>query len=174
MDGRLKRKRMATPAAPGTPKTPSERERAYAHAALDGCADELAQAAPGERNDTLNKKAFRLGTMVARGWISPDEVFDALLAAADACGLNGDDGEEQTRKTIQSGLENGKKFPHPDLSPTSGSAQSTATPGSTTPAKRRPHRGGSSSTFCRKLARPSWRDSGAHSRRPSRWTYRSV
>ena len=44
----------------------SERERAYARAALDGCADELAQGAPGERNDTLNKKAFRLGTMVAR------------------------------------------------------------------------------------------------------------
>jgi hypothetical protein len=46
----------------------SERERAYAHAALDGCADDIAQAASGERNDTLNKKAFRLGTMVARGW----------------------------------------------------------------------------------------------------------
>ena len=48
----------------------SERERLYAHAALDGCADELAQAPNGERNNTLNKKAFRLGTMVARGWIS--------------------------------------------------------------------------------------------------------
>jgi hypothetical protein len=96
-----------------------ERERAYAHAALDGCADELAQAAPGERNNTLNKKAFRLGTMVACGWLSPAEVFDALLVAADACGLNRDDGEESTWKTIQSGLENGKEFPHPDLSPTS-------------------------------------------------------
>jgi hypothetical protein len=95
----------------------SERERAYAHAALEGCAAELAQAAPGERNDTLNKKAFRLGTMVARGWISADEVADALLAAADACGLNQDDGEERTRNTIQSGLDGGKKTPHSDLSP---------------------------------------------------------
>jgi hypothetical protein len=97
----------------------SERERAYAQAALDGCADDLAQATPGERNDTLNKKAFRLGTMVARGWISPPEVADALLAAADDCGLNQDDGEELTRKTIQSGLESGRKFPHPDLAPES-------------------------------------------------------
>jgi hypothetical protein len=94
----------------------SERERAYAHAALDGCADELAQAAPGERNDTLNKKAFRLGTMVARDWLSTEEVFDALVAAADACDLNSDDGEGLTRKTIESGLESGRKFPHPNLS----------------------------------------------------------
>ena len=54
--------------------------------------------------------------MSARGWISPAEVFDALFAAAASCGLNADDGEEATRKTIQSGLESGKKFPHPNLS----------------------------------------------------------
>jgi hypothetical protein len=107
--------------APGTTlngsRVGSERERAYARAALDGCVGDVAQAATGERNDTLNKKAFRLGTMVARGWISAEEVYDALLAAADACGLNSDDGEGLTRKTIQSGLESGRKFPHPDLSP---------------------------------------------------------
>jgi hypothetical protein len=99
------------------PRPALERERAYAGAALDGCADELARAATGERNDTLNKKAFRLGTMAARGWIPTEEVCDALLAAADACGLNSDDGEGLTRRTIQSGLESGRKFPHPDLSP---------------------------------------------------------
>jgi hypothetical protein len=106
------------------PRIGSERERAYAQAAQDGCADELAQAAPGERNNTLNKKAFRLGTMVARGWLSSAEVFDTLLAAANACGLNQDDGEELTRKTIQSGLESGEKFPHPDLSSEFGEAPS--------------------------------------------------
>ena len=47
----------------------SERERLYARAALDGCGDELAAAPSGTRNDVLYKKAFRLGTMVARGWI---------------------------------------------------------------------------------------------------------
>ena len=106
------------PCAIGGPT--SERQRAYARAALDGCADELAQAAPGERNDTLNKRAFRLGTMVARGWLLPAEVFDALRGAADACGLNWDDGEEATRKTLQSGLKEGQKFPHPDLSSETG------------------------------------------------------
>jgi hypothetical protein len=100
----------------------TERERAYARAALDGCADELAQAAPGERNDTLNKKAFRLGTMVARGWLSPADVSDTLFAAADSCSLNQDDGEDLARKTIQSGLDSGQKFPHPDLSTEFGEA----------------------------------------------------
>ena len=93
----------------------SKRERLYAFAALDGCADELAQAASGERNDTLNRNAFRLGTMVARGWISQSEVFDALFAAAEVCGLNADDGEEATRNTLNSGLDDGQKRPHADL-----------------------------------------------------------
>ena len=105
----------------GGQRIASERERAYAHAALDGCADELALAAPGERNDTLNKKAFRLGTMVARDWLSTEHVFDALLAAADTCGLSEDDGEE-----AKSGLENGQKFPHPDLPPISGRAPNSS------------------------------------------------
>ena len=96
-------------------KAASERERLYAAAALDGCADELSAAPKGERNDTLYKKAFRLGTMSACGWISPVEVFDALFAAAASCGLNADDGEEATHKTLKSGLDDGMKCPHPDL-----------------------------------------------------------
>ena len=113
------KKRTNGAAGPGgfldSQKPASERERLYARAALDGCADELAAAPKGERNDILNKKAFRLGTMAARGWISPAEVFDTLFAAAASCGLNADDGEEATRKTLESGLDDGKKCPHPDL-----------------------------------------------------------
>ena len=97
------------------PKAASEREQLYANAALDGCEGELSAAPKGERNDTLYKKAFRLGTMSARGWISSAEVFDALFAAAASCGLNADDGEEATRKTLKSGLDDGMKCSHPDL-----------------------------------------------------------
>ena len=61
--------------------------------------------------------------MVARGWIQTEEVCDALLAAADARGLNSDDGEGLTRGTIQSGLESGRKFPHPDCFHRSGGCQ---------------------------------------------------
>jgi hypothetical protein len=98
-----------------THQAASDRERRYALAALDGCAEEIARSASGERNNILNKKAFRLGTMVARGWISRAEVFEALFAAADACGLNNDDGQLSTRKTMESGLNGGEKVPHPDL-----------------------------------------------------------
>ena len=91
-------------------------ERKYALAALQGCADELAAMAPDSgRNDKLNALAFRLGTMSARGWISRGEVVDRLFAAAFACRLVADDGEAATRATLESGLGNGERTPHPDL-----------------------------------------------------------
>ena len=91
------------------------REHTYARAALEGCAEELAATHAGSRNDTLNKKAFRLGTMVARGWIGRGEVEAALFDASAACGLTADDGEAQTRKTIASGLEGGETKSHANL-----------------------------------------------------------
>ena len=98
-----------------TQKPVTERERLYAQATLDGCADELAAAPCGARNDTLYKKACRIGTMTARGWIDRADVEAALIAAAATCGLNADDGEEATRKTIESGLDSGEKRPHPGI-----------------------------------------------------------
>jgi Bifunctional DNA primase/polymerase, N-terminal len=103
----------------------SIRERAYAQAALDGCAEELASTAAGDRNNMLYKKSFRIATMAARGWIARTEVEAALFDAAMACGLVVDDGEAQTRRTIQSGLDAGAKQPHPDL-PDQGALQVTA------------------------------------------------
>jgi hypothetical protein len=43
------------------------------------------------------------------------EVIHTLFTAAEICGLNTDDGEEATRRTLISGLNNGEKHPHPDL-----------------------------------------------------------
>src|SRR5262249_34739703 len=59
-------------------------EEKYARAALDGCAAELARTAKGERNEKLNKSAFRIGTMTIRGWVSKDEAYRSLLNAAHA------------------------------------------------------------------------------------------
>ena len=53
--------------------------------------------------------------MVARGWLARAEVESVLFEAAQACGLVKDDGEKQTRATIQSGLDAGEKNPHPGL-----------------------------------------------------------
>lgn len=104
-----------TSAPPTTSKKASVRERAYAEAALDNVAAELAATAAGGRNDALNKRPFRLGTMIARGWIPRAEVEAVLYGAAMACGLVQEDGEAQTRKTLASGIEAGMASPHADL-----------------------------------------------------------
>ena len=93
----------------------SVRERAYATAALDAVAEELAGTATGDRNNSLYKKAFRVGTMAAAGWISRAEIEAVLFGAAMACGLVADDGEAQTRRTIASGLDDAAGTPHLDL-----------------------------------------------------------
>ena len=79
-----------------------EREQKFAQAALSGCAQELQGMAPNSgRNDKLNKVAFRLGTMVARGWVGRADVEDKLLAAATACGLVDDDGLTRCPRYIE-------------------------------------------------------------------------
>jgi AAA domain/Bifunctional DNA primase/polymerase, N-terminal len=91
------------------------REGAYAEAALDGCAEELAAAAPGTRNELLNKLAFKLGRMVARGWIDRAVVEAALTKACTANGYATDDGEAAVAATLRSGIEAGLREPHEDL-----------------------------------------------------------
>jgi RecA-family ATPase len=92
-----------------------EREQKYALAALRGCAAELSDAPSGERNNKLNALAFRMGTMSARQWIGRHEINKELFAAAVACGLVADDGAAATRATLASGLGDGERMPHPDL-----------------------------------------------------------
>lgn len=91
------------------------RERAYASAALNGCADELRQAMPGRRNEILNSVAFRMGRMIASGWIEKPVVADALWAACEANGLVGDDGEDSVQRSLASGIEAGMRVPHAEL-----------------------------------------------------------
>jgi putative DNA primase/helicase len=91
------------------------RERAYAEAALEGCAAELAAATAGGRNELANKLAFRMGRMVARGWIDRADVETALLEALYTNGYIGDDGLRSAEATLRSGLDAGEQEPHPDL-----------------------------------------------------------
>jgi hypothetical protein len=87
------------------------REQKYAAAALDGCAAELGGTPEGERNNKLNAVAYRMGRMVARGWMDRDAVCERLMAAARACGL----GKDEAKATLLSGLKAGEANPHPDL-----------------------------------------------------------
>jgi Protein of unknown function (DUF3987)/Bifunctional DNA primase/polymerase, N-terminal len=91
------------------------RGEAYAAAALDGAVAELSGAPNGKRNETLNAVAFRLGRMIARGWVDEKTVADALLGASDANRYLREHGHRATMKTIESGIEAGRREPHPDL-----------------------------------------------------------
>jgi RecA-family ATPase len=93
----------------------SVRERAFATAALTNLAAELASTAPGQRNRKLYACAFRLATMIARGWIDRMAVANALWASCRANGLTTDDGDDSVQKTLASGFKDGTACPHPDL-----------------------------------------------------------
>jgi RecA-family ATPase len=91
------------------------REAAYAQGALEGIAPELAKAKPGGRNNALNAAAFRMGTMVVRGWIERAAVGDALTKACFANGLMNDDGPDAVQATLASGLSAGEQEPHAEI-----------------------------------------------------------
>lgn len=95
--------------------TAGARERAWAQSALEGCMSELLNTGTGGRNDKLNKLAFRLGRMVARGWLTRTAVEGALLGAMFANGAVDDDGLEAAKATLRSGIEDGMAQPFPDL-----------------------------------------------------------
>jgi hypothetical protein len=89
----------------------------YARVALDRELAAVASAAPGTRNDALNRAAFAMGSLCAAGALPADFVANALLEAAEHNGLIAEDGEAATRATIASGLRAGRakprQLPHP-------------------------------------------------------------
>lgn len=93
------------------------RERAFAEAALEENARELANCGEGGRNNTLNGIAFRMGRLVGAGWIAQAEVEGVLISACRANGLVKDDGLPSVRKTMTSGLAAGIADPHEALDP---------------------------------------------------------
>lgn len=106
----------------------NSREGRYAQVALQNAFIKLAnwpkerdregkwKRRPG-RNNMLNKLAFKMGGLVANGWIEEELVVKVLMLAAGSSGLLGEDGEEQCLATIGSGLEAGRLLPYPELEP---------------------------------------------------------
>ena len=87
----------------------------YAVSALTNSVGDLAAAGVGSRNNDANAIAYRLGRMVARGWLDREEVFSAILQACETNKLVTDDGIDVVRATIESGLTAGMGNPHKDL-----------------------------------------------------------
>lgn len=110
----LNNNRDKEPAAKPGPVT--ERERAYAQKAMEGCCKELSSAGEGGRNSLLNAITYRLGRMGGAGWIGQEKVETALLDACETNGLLADDGgDRKARATIRSGWRAGERDPHPAL-----------------------------------------------------------
>jgi hypothetical protein len=114
----------AAKAAP-TPTQPTSRQHApaafrrppgacpgaYGAAALRGEIAALANTAPGNRNNQLNRASFSLHQLVAGGELVAGEVEQALIDAATANGLLADDGLRQCMATIKSGGSAGLLHP---------------------------------------------------------------
>jgi hypothetical protein len=79
----------------------------YAERALDNELAALRRAAPGHRNDQLNRAAYNLGQLVGAGVLHRDSVMNHLLHAALATGL----AEAEINSTLESGLASGMASP---------------------------------------------------------------
>jgi hypothetical protein len=91
-------------------------EANYALCAANNAIEEImATGAADYQNDLIFDKAFGLGRMVVRGWITADAVEVALFHAGKACGLVAETSEAQVRTTILSGMWRGHLMPHHDL-----------------------------------------------------------
>jgi hypothetical protein len=104
----------------------NSREGRYARAALSNAFDTLANEWPRVcvagrwhrqrgRNNMLNKLAFKMGGLVANGWVDGRTVIKVLMLAAGEVGLVREDGSERCLATILSGLNAGMQHPYPEL-----------------------------------------------------------
>lgn len=96
----------------------AEAARKWALAGLAAECGKIHSSQEGERNDTLNTAALKVFQLVAGGSLSEVEAYNALLAAAYACGLP----ENEARATIESGKSKGMTEPRPYPGPSRAQA----------------------------------------------------
>jgi hypothetical protein len=84
----------------------------YGRTALkDECAALASMPKDSGRNDALNRAAFNMSQLVARGDLNDTMVHTGLFVAAEACGLAAEDGAAQVHATIESGARAGRARP---------------------------------------------------------------
>lgn len=91
----------------GQPATQASGRVAYGAKILEGEVARVLGAVEGQRNDTLNVAAVKLGRAIAGGHIDEDTARAALIGAARTIGL----GPVEASKTISSGFRYGRKHP---------------------------------------------------------------
>ena len=92
---------------PLVPPAKLDRARAYAELARRRELDRLAKAPKHQRNDTLNRAAFKLGQLVPYDILDAAEITQDLAAVARTIGLD----ESEIGPTIASGLKAGGQWP---------------------------------------------------------------
>jgi putative DNA primase/helicase len=88
-------------------RSAASRAERYARQALRLELNNVHNSVEGNRNDTLNRAAFSMGTLIGGGCLGRVEVEEALRQAALAVGLD----QAETEATIRSGIESGMKQP---------------------------------------------------------------
>ncbi|MGJ7877877.1 hypothetical protein [Streptomyces rochei] len=117
----------ATPApragvARGSFRVSSDRLDSYTHKALQTECDLIVGAPDGDQNNTINRAAFNVGTLVGAGAIEETAAREALLSAARA----GNHPEGRARPSIESGLRSGQQHPRTPWPPISHTATATS------------------------------------------------
>lgn len=95
----------AKPQQPAT--TTAGAKTAYARVVMENELNRVRMAPEGQRNDTLNRAAFKLGQFIASGELNQSMVEMALESAAMSIGLEA----SEIRSTIRSGINSGLEFP---------------------------------------------------------------
>lgn len=88
-------------------ETAGTASRPYVEAALRSVTEEMREAEPGERNDTLNRCAFSLGTLGGAALLDESVAYEALREAALYAGLR----SSEIRPTFLSGWRSGLENP---------------------------------------------------------------
>nr|WP_245157790.1 bifunctional DNA primase/polymerase [Brevundimonas sp. A19_0] len=83
-------------------------EDAYGRAALQGACDAISGARPGTQNDTLHRRAFSIGRLVAGGVLDRQRAEAALVAAGMAM-ASGNPREPWTRQAVAKAVEHAMK-----------------------------------------------------------------
>jgi hypothetical protein len=115
VDTALAKLRGSQPRGTGSYTVQSERLDAYTRKALQAECDQIVGAPDGDQNNTINRAAFNVGTLVGAGALSEGEAREALLSAARA----GNHPEGRARPSIDSGLRAGADSPRNPWPPVS-------------------------------------------------------
>jgi len=98
----------------------TDKKSRAARSVLETCLESVRAAPEGDRNNTLNACAYRLGKLVAAAHLHEPSVRHALRSAALEAGLD----EHEIDPTISSGLRAGKR----DAAPSEGTAHGAGAP----------------------------------------------